>query len=561
VKTARLAAWRHYGRQLAAHRGSLALFMLGSAVAALANLPVLWLIRHALDEAIPHRDLQAILVAGAAIMVLRLAAAAVSIAVARTAARRTRGIVAGIRVDLLKRLYALRWQDRAALDATRSQGRIVLDTERVELMTQGLFQQILPAIVPLILYVVVLGALSLRLLLALLLLAPLLRLLTWVSTKRLKRAIARFQQAFENFHLGTQRAIAMQPVARIQATEASALAAHTDRTLRLGDAGAGMVVAGIVNTQAGGLSTSLVAVITLVLGGIAVADGAMTTGALAAFFVAATQVNGALGGLIASVPLLLTGDEALLRLDELRAIGIADDDRGTVRPDLARALVLDAVSFGYPGRSLLNGASMRIEPGEVTVVAAPNGEGKSSLLELLLGLHRPAAGTVRLGEDDLAAIDLARYRAAIGVVPQHPLFFRDTIRANILYGREAVDDADLQRAVERAGLGPVLDGLPGGLDAPMGDDGKLLSGGESQRVAIARALVHAPRLLILDEPSNHLDAAALALLIDRLFTAPGRPTCLIATHDPRLLAVADAVYDLRSGVLVRRPVLRLATSS
>ncbi len=561
MNAARLSAWRHYARQLAVHRGALALFMLGSAVAALANLPVLWLIRRALDVSIPGRDLPAIAAAGAAIVALRLAAAGVSIAVARAAARRSRGIVAGIRVDLLKRLYALRWQDRAALDATRSQGRIVFDTERVELMTQGLFQQILPAIVPLILYIVVLGALSLRLLLALLLLAPLMRLLTWVSTRRLKRAIARFQQAFEAFHIGTQRAIAMQPVARIQATEASALAAHTDRTLRLGDAGAGMVVAGIVNTQAGSLSTSLVAAITLVLGGIAVAGGTMTTGALAAFFVAATQVNGALGGLIAGVPLLLTGDEALLRLDELRAIGTAEENRGTVPPDLTRALVLDAVGFGYPGRPLLNAASMRIEPGAVTVIAAPNGEGKSSLLELILGLHRPAAGAVRLGDDDLVAVDLARYRGAIGVVPQHPLFVRDTIRANILYGREGVTEAALQQAVERAGLGPVLAGLPGGLDAPMGDDGTLLSGGERQRVAIARALVHAPRLLVLDEPSNHLDADALALLIERLFTAPGRPTCVVATHDPRLLAVADAVYDLRGGVLIRRPVLRLATSS
>jgi ABC-type transport system involved in cytochrome bd biosynthesis fused ATPase/permease subunit len=140
------------------------------------------------------------------------------------------------------------------------------------------------------------------------------------------------------------------------------------------------------------------------------------------------------------------------------------------------------------------------------------------------------------------------------------LFFRDTVRANILFGRETIDDAALRRAVECAGLGPVLAGLAGGLDAPMGDGGNLLSGGERQRVAIARALVHAPQLLILDEPSNHLDGDALALLIERLFIAPSRPTCLIATHDPRLLAIADAIYDLRGGLLVRRPRLRLATS-
>ena len=205
--------------------------------------------------------------------------------------------------------------------------------------------------------------------------------------------------------------------------------------------------------------------------------------------------------------------------------------------------MLNAVRFGYVDRPLLKAASMRVEAGAVTVIAAPNGEGKSSLLELVLGLHRPEAGSIRLGDDDLAALDLAQYRASIGVVPQHPLFFRDTVRANILFGRETIDDAALRRAVECAGLGPVLAGLAEGLDAPMGDEGNLLSGGERQRVAIARALVHAPRLLILDEPSNHLDDDALALLIERLFIAPGRPTCLIAT--PRPTAAGACGRNLR----------------
>jgi ABC-type transport system involved in cytochrome bd biosynthesis fused ATPase/permease subunit len=138
-------------------------------------------------------------------------------------------------------------------------------------------------------------------------------------------------------------------------------------------------------------------------------------------------------------------------------------------------------------------------------------------------------------------------------VPQHPAFFRGSLRDNICYGRSEDDVLDLDGAIHASALEPVLAGLPQGIDAQMGDDGLMLSGGELQRIAIARALVHAPRVLLIDEPTNHLDAATVALLAERLFAGRGR-TVLMATHDRRLLALADRVYDLAAGVLSCRTV-------
>ncbi len=553
-------AWRWYGAHLVRERWPLTIVVVASAVTALANLPVLWLIRHALDTAIPQRNIPAIVAAGAGILAFRLLASGLIIAVARPTARRTRRITAAIRTDLMAMLYRLRWQDRAALEGARAQGRIVHETEIVEQMTHGVFQSMLPAIIPALVYLAVLATLSVRLTIIMLVLTPLLRLLTWLTTRRLKRAIAGFQQAFETFNMGTQRALAMLPVAKVQASEPAILGAHQDNAAALGTAGADMVAASTINTQAGVVTTSIVAAVTLVVGGIAVADGTMTTGALAAFFVAASQVNAALGVLIGGVPLLLSGDEALRRLAQLRAIGTPESPGGTTLPDLRQPLVIDNVGFGYAGHRLFDGITMAVPPGQLTAIAAINGEGKTSLLELILGLHQPESGTLRLGPDPLSTLDLAAYRGAIGVVPQHPAFFAGSVRDNILFGRTGIGDGALQQAIHRAALDPVLQGLARGLDTPMGDGGQLLSGGERQRVAIARALVHAPALLILDEPSNHLDTDAIALIITRLLTAPDRPTCLVATHDPRLLALADRVYDLANGVLVLRPLIRLAAS-
>ena len=559
MSTLRRETWRWYAGHLRRRGWPLALVLVSGAVAALANLPVLWLIRHALDVAIPQRDIAGILVAGAGILACRLLTSGTMLAFARPAARQTRMVTAAVRTDLMTFLHRLRWQDRVALESARVHGRIIHETERVELMSQGLFQSILPAVLPILIYAAVLASLSWRLTLIMLALTPALRLLTWWTTGRLRRAIGGFQHNFELFHLDTQRAVQMLPVSTVQASEPQILDRYGRQVAVLAEAGAGMAAAGVANTQAGAVTSSIVAVATLVAGGIAVANGSMTTGALAAFFVAATQVNAALGVLIGGVPLLLAGDEALVRIGQLRQGGRAEPTGATGIPDIAQPLILDRVRFGYPGRPLFDGVSMTVEPGQITAIAAVNGEGKTSLLELILGLHRPEAGCVRLGVDDLGSLDLARYRHAIGVLPQHPLLFRGSIRDNIVFGRDEVSEAALARAIHLAALQPVLDALAGGLDAPVGDGGQLLSGGERQRVALARALVHAPQLLILDEPTNHLDRDVVATLIERLLGAPDRPTCLIATHDPRLLALADDVYDLAGGTLTRRARLRAAS--
>lgn len=558
--SARRAAWGWYAGHLAAERGPLILVIVASAVLALSNLPVLWLIRHALDVAIPSRDIAAIAWPGFGILACRLLASALLMAFAGPAAARTRRVTASIRTELMARLHRLGWQDRALLEGARAHGRLVNDTERVEQMSHQLFQAIIPAMLPVLVYVVVLATLSVRLTLAMLILTPLLRLVTWLTTRALRRAIGTFQRSFETFHLATQRAVQMLPVSMMQASEPVVLAAYGRDTRALATAGARMAAAGVANTQAGAVTATIVAVAVLVAGGIAVAEGVMTTGALAAFFVAAAQINAALGTLIGGVPLVLAGDEALLRLQELRTAGTEVPASGTARPDFGAALAVERVGFGYPGRPLFDGIALQVEPGRLTALAAANGEGKTSLLELLIGLHAPATGWVRLGNTDLHDLDLAEYRRGIGVLPQHPMFFRGSVRDNILFGRENIADTALDRAVHLAALEPVLATLSGGLDAPMGDGGQLLSGGERQRVALARALVHAPALLILDEPSNHLDGDALALIVERLFGAADRPTCLVATHDARVLALADTVYDLAQGRVTRRPRLQVAAS-
>jgi ABC-type multidrug transport system fused ATPase/permease subunit len=320
-----------------------------------------------------------------------------------------------------------------------------------------------------------------------------------------------------------------------------------------------MGAAGIVNQHFHGLAATATAMALLALGGALVIRGGLSLGALAAFFAAATQANAALSALIGGVPQLLSGHESIARLAELRAIGSEEAPSGTVEPDFSETLCFDHVSFGWGDRPILSDVSITVGPGSVTAIAAPNGQGKTTLIELALGLLEPDEGKICLGSP-VSQLDSARYRGAIGMLPQNPMFLRGSIRENICFGREAIDADRLQRAVAMAALDTVLATLPEGIDTAMGDSGQRLSGGERQRVALARALIHAPPLLILDEPTNHLDAAAVALLIERLFADRHRPAILMTTHDPRLIAIADCVYDLADGAIRARAPVRLVAS-
>ncbi len=253
-------------------------------------------------------------------------------------------------------------------------------------------------------------------------------------------------------------------------------------------------------------------------------------------------------GLVRAQEVLQPGRAALDRVDAV----LAAPDRlpvggGAAPPKAAPRLRLRGVTVERGGRRVLDGVDADVPAEAVTALLGPNGAGKTTLAWVLARLVEPSAGGVHVDDLPLAALDAAAWRGRVGWVPQTPLLGRGTLRENVLFGAPAGADARLDDAAREVGLDKVVEDLPQGWATPLGDDGAGLSGGERQRVALARALVRAPRLLVLDEPDAHLDAAgrdAMRGLVRRL--ARGR-TVLLVTHDPTLAAVADHVIHLAGG--------------
>jgi ABC-type multidrug transport system fused ATPase/permease subunit len=219
-------------------------------------------------------------------------------------------------------------------------------------------------------------------------------------------------------------------------------------------------------------------------------------------------------------------------------------------PDPAHEpLRFEGVSLSYPARDTLalHDLELTLEPGRITALVGRSGAGKSSVAALAMRLVDPSGGRVSCGGVDLREIEADAWRRAVAWVPQRTRLFAGTIAENIALADPSAPRERVLAAATDAGLEELLATLSDGLDTPVGDGGRGLSAGQAQRVALARAFLREASLVILDEPTAHLDsdtAAAVGAAIERL--AVGRTTLLIA-HDTRLAARADHVVVLEDG--------------
>lgn len=220
----------------------------------------------------------------------------------------------------------------------------------------------------------------------------------------------------------------------------------------------------------------------------------------------------------------------LLHLVEDRPAGAAATDH----PDPG-AIELDDVGFTYPdGTRAVEGVTFRVSPGEQVALVGPSGAGKTTIAHLVVGLLQPGRGTVRVG-------------GGTTLVPQRPFLFYGSVADNLRLGKPNASDDELWSALEAADLARLVAQRPEGLDAPVGERGLLLSGGEAQRLAIARALLHDRPVVVLDEPTSNIDLeseARVRAAIDRL--TMGR-TVLIIAHRRSTIAGVDRVVLVEDG--------------
>jgi ATP-binding cassette subfamily C protein CydD len=246
-------------------------------------------------------------------------------------------------------------------------------------------------------------------------------------------------------------------------------------------------------------------------------------------------------------------------LAQAPAAAVPPSAGGRVTPDPAREpLRFERVSFSYPDRPgpVLDGLDLELEPGRITALVGPSGAGKSTIAALALRLADPTAGRVSCGGRDLRELTPEAWRARVAWVPQRTRLFAGTLAQNIALAEPGAGRERILAAARAAGLAELLDQLPEGLHTRIGEGGRGLSAGQAQRVGLARAFLRDAPLVVLDEPTAHLDSDTAAAVGETIARLTADRTTLLIAHDARLARSAPRVVVLEHGRAraVERPV-------
>ena len=307
---------------------------------------------------------------------------------------------------------------------------------------------------------------------------------------------------------------------------------------RLGTIG-GLTLAGA--TACAGLGMAAV----LAAGSVTVASGALPGPSLVMLVLFSAAAFEAAAPLPAALQLLPAARATARRIVELASAPppVPDPPHSAPLPATTE-IAFRHVDFAYdPALPVLRDFSLEVPRGGRVAIVGPSGSGKSSVVEILLRF-RDYEGSVTVGGTELRELAADELRRLVAAVPQRPHLFNGTVRENILVGNPGAEEEELFRVVDVAGLDPWVATLPQGLDTPVGEGGNAVSGGEARRIALARALLKAAPILVLDEPTEGLDARTEQEVVARLGEHLAGRTLLVVTHRPACLALAEQVVRL-----------------
>lgn len=464
-----------------------------------------------------------------------------------------RNVECGLRSSMVRKLQQLSITYHNEMQSGRLQSKIIRDVEQIQNLSAQIFISVLSIIMNIVVaFGVVLGS-SMTVFWFFLATIPVAVLIRTGFRKSINSRNHEFRKEMEETTVKVTEMVELIPVTRAHALEEYENARMTDQLKKVEEKGFRLDV---IQSLFGSISWAAFQsfqVICLGFTGWLAFKGSILPGDVVMYQTYFGNIVNQVSGIITLIPIISKGLESVGSIGEILTSDDLEDRGGREKVKALKGdIEFKNVGFRFKNSDsdIINSLSFSVKNGETVAFVGASGAGKTTILNLVIGFLHATAGEVLIDGKNIDKLKLQSYRKHIAVVPQTPILFTGTIRENITYGAEDIDDKFLNEVIKSANLDDFISSLPDGLDTRITEHGANLSGGQRQRVSIARAFVRNPKILILDEATSALDTVSERKIQESVDRLVRNRTTLIVAHRLSTIRNADKIAVIGEGGLM-----------
>lgn len=462
----------------------------------------------------------------------------------------TRYAETGLRRALVRKLQQLSISYHKETQSGRLQSKIMRDVEAVETLSTQMFLSILNIALNIAIALIVTINKSLVVFIFFLLTTPIAAATMVFFRNVMKKRNNEFRKEMEETSARVMEMVELIPVTRAHALEEEEVQKMSGQLFAVAEKGYRLDVIQSLFGSVGWAIFQIFQVVCLGFTGFLAIKGTVMPGDITLYQSYFATIVSQVSSLMSLIPTIAKGIESVNSIGEVLLEDDIEQNEGKeIVKDIYGEFDFKDVTFRYNNidRPVLHNLNLHVDKGETIALVGESGAGKSTILNLVIGFNQVNSGEVLIDGHNMKDIDLRSYRKYLAVVPQTSILFSGTIRDNITYGVDNVDEATLDEIVKAANLTDLINSLPDGLDTMVGEHGGKLSGGQRQRISIARALIRNPKVIVLDEATSDLDSISEKLIQEALNNLTKDRTTFIVAHRLSTIKDADKIAVIADG--------------
>nr|WP_034210535.1 ABC transporter ATP-binding protein [Lachnospira multipara] len=462
----------------------------------------------------------------------------------------TRYCETGLRKALVRKLQQLSISYHKETMAGRLQSKIMRDVEAVETLSTQMFLSILNIALNITIALVVTVQKSMLVFSFFLITTPIAAATMVFFRNIMKKRNNEFRKEMEETSARVMEMVELIPVTRAHALEEEEVEKISGQLFSVAEKGYKLDIIQSLFGSVGWAIFQIFQVVCLAFTGFLAIKGTVLPGDITLYQSYFATIVNQVSSLMALVPTIAKGIESVNSIGEVLLEEDIENNEGKEELEkLDGEFDFKDVKFGYNNSDshVLKGLNLHVKKGETIALVGESGAGKSTILNLVIGFNFATEGLVSVDGHNLKEIDLRSYRKHIAVVPQTSIIFSGTIRDNIVYGMEDVDDETLNKVIDAANLRELINRLPDGINTMVGEHGGKLSGGQRQRISIARALIRDPKVIVFDEATSALDSISEKLIQSAINNMTKNRTTFIVAHRLSTIREADKIAVIAGG--------------